>query len=83
MIRTGSKEDNDRFFLYGDEDKENKAGDKLVLSLGPIKFSKLMLVVTLILSIILALGTLELVYPGIINRDLWLPSPLRTIIQSF
>ena len=72
MIKTGSKEDESRFFFYGNEEQENGSGDTVLMSLGPIEVNKLMLVVGFILGILLSCGLAVSVIPGLTNMPLWL-----------
>ncbi len=72
MIKTGSKEDESRFFFYGNEEHENESGDSVLLSLGPIEINKLMLVVGIILGILITCGLAVTVIPGLTNMPLWL-----------
>jgi len=72
MIKTGGKEDQNRFFFYGNEEKENGSGDDVLLSLGPIEINKLMLVVGIILGILICCGLTVSVIPGLTNIPLWL-----------
>ena len=72
MIKTGSKEDESRFFFYGNEEHENGSGDTVLLSLGPIEVNKLMLVVGLILVVLITCGLAVTVIPGLTNMPLWL-----------
>ena len=72
MIKTGGKEDPSRFFFYGNEEHENGSGDGVLLSLGPIKINKLMLVVGIILGILISCGLVVSVIPGLTNTPLWL-----------
>ena len=75
MIKTGGKEDESRFFFYGNEEVENGSGGDVLFSLGPIEVNKLMLVVGLILGTIIACGLLVTVFPGLTNTPLWLYKP--------
>ena len=87
MAVTGSSEDQDRLFCYGDEQKENGSGDDVVftipmpeISLGPISIepivvNKLMFVVVTIVSILIALGLMVTVIPGVTNQDFWIYKP--------
>ena len=72
MIKTGSKEDKSRFFFYGNEEEENRSGDGVLFSLGPIEINKLMLVVGIILVILISCGLAVSVIPGLTNMPLWL-----------
>ena len=72
MIKTGGKEDQSRFFFYGNEEKENGSGDDVLFSLGPIEINKLMLIVGIILSILICCGLAVSVIPGLSNAAHWL-----------
>ena len=87
MVVTGSSEDQDRLFCYDDEQKENGSGDDVVftiplpeisfgpISIEPIVVNKLMFVVVTIVSILIALGLMVTVIPGVTNQDLWIYKP--------
>ena len=72
MIKTGGKEDQDRFFFYGNEEKENASGDDILFKVGPIEANKLLLVVGIILGIIICCGLAVSVIPGLTSMPLWL-----------
>lgn len=71
MIKTGSAEDQDRYFMYGDEDKENAAGSKIVQLAAAC------------VAILMLIGAVVLIYPVLTNQDFhdvkmpW-ESPYRT-----
>tara|TARA_Y100000589_G_C26760280_1_gene469501 strand:+ start:56 stop:298 length:243 start_codon:yes stop_codon:yes gene_type:complete len=80
MQTTGSSEDQDRLFFWGDEEKENASGDKVLFSIpapliGPIPVNKLMFVVVAILMILFACGISETIIPGLTNEDLSIFKP--------
>lgn len=57
MIKTGSVEDKERFFMYGDQEKENAAGKNILLLAGTI------------LAILIICGSCVLVYQAITNQE--------------
>ena len=58
MIRTGSPQDSDRRFYYGDQEQENKAGNNLIK------------VVVLVVASLLVIGCCVLLFQIFTNQDL-------------
>ena len=58
MIRTGSQQDPDRSFFYGDQDQENKAGNSLIK------------VAVLVVASLLVIGCCVLLFQIFTNQDL-------------
>jgi len=57
MIKTGSAEDKDRYFMYGDEEKENAAGNAIVK------------VATVCVATLLLIGACVLLFQISTNQD--------------
>jgi hypothetical protein len=58
MIRTGSPQDSDRSFFYGNQDQENRAGNSLIK------------VVVLVVASLLVIGFCVLLFQIFTNQDL-------------